>query len=315
MSSTYEDAVRRKEAEMVRTIKSVVKWAILGILVLFFLVKGLTSCTRVETGEVGLRKAFDGTVDMDPLNPGFHPTLISSVLIFSSREVLGELKDLHPVTRDKLPMQDVDVRFTYKVNPQSIPKLYTKYSATYHADVGGEIFVLRNFVEQFVRSAVADAIAKYPALEVNDHRPELVAAIQEDVQSKLNKEGLQSDITVGQIVFTNVSIPQVIVDSTGAVVKAQNEAKAAEFTANVARVSAQGTADAAVISAKGEGESRKQRAIGEAEAIRAQNAALQAQGGETYVKWLAVQKWDGVLPPQYAALPLPFVGTTTKGEK
>jgi regulator of protease activity HflC (stomatin/prohibitin superfamily) len=304
-SSTYDRA--GNDSLIPRQTKNVIKLIVLGTIFLVLLLKGLTSCTRVETGEVGLRKQFDGTVDMDPLAPGFHPTWISTVLIFSSREVLVPVKDLHPVTADKLPMEDVDIQFTYKVNPASIPPLYTKYSPTYHAEVGGEIYVMRVFVEQFVRSAVADAIAKYPALQVNDKRTEIVGLIQEDVNGKIRREGLDKDITVGQIVFTNVSIPRVIVESTGAVVKAQNDAKAAEFTANVARVSAQGEADARVTRAKGE-----------ADAIRAQNAALQAQGGDNYVKWLAVQKWNGELPPQYAGIPLPFIGTATtatKGEK
>jgi hypothetical protein len=178
------------------------RWARWGVLAVFGLILLITlprSCTRVETGEVGLRKTFTGTVEMEPLSPGFHQSMVGQVLIFSAREVSVPVKDLHPVTADKLPMEDVDVdvQFTYKVNPGSIPLLYTKYASSYHNLRDGEIFVMQNFIEQFVRSAVADAIAKFPALAVNDKRSEIVGLIQEDVNGKIKREGLDKDITVG----------------------------------------------------------------------------------------------------------------------
>ncbi len=280
------------------------RWIVLGVFALILLAVLPRGCTRVETGEVGLRKTFTGTVEMVPLGPGFHQSIVGQVLIFSAREVLVPVKDLHPVTADKLPMEDVDVQFTYKVNPGSIPALYTRYSASYHVQGDREIFVMQRFIEQFVRSAVADSIAKYPALQVNDKRAEIVGAIQDDVNGKIKQEGLEKDLTVGQIVFTTVQIPRVIVESTAAVVKAQNEAKAAEFTANVARVSAQGQADAAVIQAKGA-----------AEAVKQQATAIQIQGGEAYLRLEAIRKWNGVMPVYMSPhQPLPFIDTAVGGK-
>jgi regulator of protease activity HflC (stomatin/prohibitin superfamily) len=94
------------------------------------------------------------------------------------------------------------------------------------------------------------------------------------------------------------------VESTGAVVKAQNDAKAAEFTANVARVSAQGTADAQVIRAKGE-----------AQAIQVQAQTINAQGGESYLRLEAIRKWNGTMPVYIAPHgPLPFIDTSVGGK-
>ncbi len=288
------------------------KWAVLAVLLVFLMPLLLHACTRVETGEVGLRKTFSGAVEMEPLGVGFHQAVVGQVLIFSAREVLVPVTNLHPVTQDKLPMEDVDVQFTYRPNPGSIPRLYTNYSSSYHVVRGNEIFVMQSFIEQFVRSAVADAIAKYKALEVNDKRPEIVGLIQQDVNEKIAKEGLSKDLSVGQIVFTTVQIPKVIVQSTAQVVEAQNQAKAAEFTANVARVKAQGEADAAVTTAKGEGEAARQRAIGQAAAVRAQIEAIQQQGGDAYLRLEAIRKWNGVMPIYMSPHnPLPFLDTTT----
>jgi len=261
-------------------------------------IAALTGCTRVETGEVGLRKEFSGTVQTEPLGTGFHQTVLGSVLVFSAREVLVPVKDLHPVTADKLPMEDIDLQFTYRVNPAAIPSLYTKYSAAYHAEQAGEIFPMYTFVSQFVRSAVSDAIAKYPALVVNDKRDEIVGLIQTDVNSKIKAEGLEKDLDVGQIVFTNVSIPRVISDSTAKVVDQQNQLRAATFAADKVRMEAKGVADAAVIKAEGE-----------AKAIQAQVQTITAAGGESYLRLEAIRRWNGQMP-QYmgAQQPLPLVG-------
>jgi regulator of protease activity HflC (stomatin/prohibitin superfamily) len=263
----------------------------------------LTACTRVETGEVGLRKTFNGTVEREPLGVGFHQTLIGDVLVFSGKEVLVPVKDLHPVTNDKLPMEDVDVQFTYKVNPAAIPELYTHYSTSYHAQgANGEIFIMQTFIEQFVRSALADAIAQYKALDVNDKRAEIVGLIQTDVTAKIKREGLDKDVSVGQIVFTNVSIPRVIVESTAKVVTAQNELRAASFTADQARIAAKGTADAQVT-----------RAEGEAKAIAAQAQTINAQGGASYLQLEAIRKWNGTMPTYLGSgAPIPFIGPVGK---
>lgn len=268
------------------------------ILALLALALALGACSRIETGEVGLRKSFDGTVQQEVLGTGFHQSLVGHVLVFSTREVLMPLKGLKPITADKLPMQDVDVQFTYKVEPASIPRLYVKYGQSYHLqDENGDIVPMLGMITQFVRSATSDAIAKYPALQVNDKRAEIVASIQADVAAKIKTEGLDKDITVGQIVFTNVSIPTSIVESTEQVVQAQNAAKAALQQVDVET----NKAKAAVA-----------RAEGEARAIQIQNQAISTQGGEAYLRLKAIEKWDGKMP-QYLAptAPLPFVGTSS----
>lgn len=255
----------------------------------------LSGCTRIETGEVGLRKDFSGSVQSDPLSVGFHQSLIGNVLIFSSREVLVPLTGLKPITADKLPMEEVDIQFTYHVNPESIPRLYVKYGQSYHVkDEHGDIVPMLGMVTQFVRSATSDAIAKYPALQVNDKRTEIVGIITTDVLAKIKAEGLDKDVFVGQIVFTNVSIPHSIVVSTENVVQMQNQTKAALQKVEVVKNEAQ----AAIA-----------RAEGEAKAIQIQAQSIAAQGGSAYLQLKAIEKWNGVLPIYLTPnAPLPFIG-------
>jgi len=267
------------------------------LLALLSLAVALGACTKIETGEVGLRKDYSGTVETEPVGVGLHGTLFSSVLVFSAKEVLVPVKGLHPITADKLPMEDVDIQFTYSVVPSAIPTLYTKYSASYHIEENGDIYPMRGMVEQFVRSAVSDAIAKYPALQVNDKRAEITGLITQDVQAKLAKEGLDKEVTVGQIVFTNVSIPAAIVASTQAAVQAQNDLKTAQIDAQKKVAVAQGEADAKVLAAQGQ-----------AKAIGITTAAINAAGGDNYIRLKTLEQWDGHLPQVNGSSAVPFLG-------
>ena len=245
-----------------------------------------------------LRKDFNGKVQMEPISGGIHQSIIGDVLVFSTREVLVPITGLKPVTADKLQMDDVDVSFTYSVNPASIPLLYTKYSTTYNMEQDGEIYLMYDFVKAFVRASIADAIAKYPAMGVNDSRGAIASTVEADVNSRLRDEGLANAIHVHQIVLTNVSVPRSILASAQQVVTAQNQASAARYAADKKRITAHGDADAAVI-----------RATGEAKAIAIQSQTIADAGGENYLRLEAIRKWDGSMPTYMGAgLPLPFIG-------
>ncbi len=57
----------------------------------------LQACTRIETGEVGLRVGFDKQVKNDELLPGsFNQTLVGDVLTFPVKEVAVKVDDLNP---------------------------------------------------------------------------------------------------------------------------------------------------------------------------------------------------------------------------
>ena len=58
------------------------------IFALIAAVASLQACTRIETGEVGLRVGFDKQVKNEELLPGsFNQTLIGDVLTFPVKEV------------------------------------------------------------------------------------------------------------------------------------------------------------------------------------------------------------------------------------
>ena len=67
-------------------------------------------CTRIETGEVGVRVGFDKQVKPGELMPGsFNQTLIGDVLTFPVRDVSVPVNDMTPLAKDNSTMKDMDV--------------------------------------------------------------------------------------------------------------------------------------------------------------------------------------------------------------
>lgn len=199
----------------------------------------LAACTKIETGEVGLLKSFNGTVDPNAVGVGFHQTLTQSVLVFSARESIFPIKNLHPQTKDKLTMEDVDISYGYSVNPADIAYLYTHYGASAHYEAHGEIYPMAAFVENLLRSAVNDAIARYDALEVNDHRVDIQQFITQDVRAKLAIEKLDGKVNITQVILTQTAIPKSVSASATNVVNQQNNLTAKRIELENTRIEAQ----------------------------------------------------------------------------
>ena len=226
----------------------------------------LTGCATVETGEIGLRKTFDGKIEPNELNQGFHQAVVGDVLVFSVKEILINAQDLQPQTKDKTIMKDFDVRVTYSVDPASVAELYSKYSPSYHiqSENTREIYPMAAYVRPFIDSAVFKAVAEYPALEVSDKRAEIAAKIKENVSNALNEEGLSKSLRINSVVVGSTQLPDELVASVNAVVTAQSELKAKEFQVQTAAKEAERIG---LLASKADGryiELLKAQALGEA---------------------------------------------------
>lgn len=200
----------------------------------------VSGCTRVETGEAGLRKTFNGTVEVNELGTGFHQTLIGDVLIFSTKEILIPVENLRPQTLDKITMKDFDVNFLYSVQTNSIGELYNQYSLSAHSkNERGEIYVIANVVKAFVESAISMTVAKYNALDVNGNFDSIQANIQRLVDEKLTAEGLNGRVKISQIVIKNSQIPDALAESANNQARAENERQAKITEVKTAKLEAE----------------------------------------------------------------------------
>jgi regulator of protease activity HflC (stomatin/prohibitin superfamily) len=194
-----------------------------------------TGCTRIETGEVGVRVGFDKQIQSGELLPGsFNQVLIGDVLTFPIKDVNVVLENMTPVAKDNSTMKDLDAVVVYNINPQSVAELYSTKNKAFHAENRGDTYVMYNYVVQNARNAIYKAARKYEALDMADNRNDMEKFIQEEIQKNLAEEKLDGSITISQVLIRNVVPADSVVESANALVRAKNELKQKEVEVKTA---------------------------------------------------------------------------------
>ncbi len=198
-----------------------------------------TGCTRVETGEVGVRIGFDKQVQPGELLPGsFNQTIIGDVLTFPIKDVNVSLENMTPVAKDNSTMKDFDAVVVYNINPQNVAELYSTKNKSFHAEHKGDTYVMYNYIVQNARNAIYKAARKYEALDMADNRSDMEKFIQEEIQRNLAEEKLDGSITISQVLIRNVVPADSVVESANALVRAKNELKQKEVEVKTAEAEA-----------------------------------------------------------------------------
>ena len=194
-----------------------------------------SACTRIETGEVGLRVNFDKTVSNTELMPGsFNQVLIGDVLTFPVKDVNVKLDDMTPLAKDNSTMKDFDAVIIYNINQQQVAELYSQKSQAFHAKHNGDIYLMYNYVVQTARNAIYKEARKYEALDMADNRQSMEQAIKEQIQKSLAEEKLDGSLVVGQVLIRNIVPADSVVESANALVRAKNEFKQKEVEVKTA---------------------------------------------------------------------------------
>jgi regulator of protease activity HflC (stomatin/prohibitin superfamily) len=194
-----------------------------------------TGCTRIETGEVGVRVGFDKQVQSGELLPGsFNQSLIGSILTFPIKDVNVQLNDMTPVAKDNSTMKDFDAVVVYNINPAQVAELYSTKNKSFHADFKGDTYVMYNYIVQNARNAIYKAARKYEALDMADNRGEMENFIKEEVVRNLAEEKLDGSITISQVLIRNVVPADSVVASANELVKSKNELKQKEIEVKTA---------------------------------------------------------------------------------
>jgi regulator of protease activity HflC (stomatin/prohibitin superfamily) len=199
-----------------------------------------TGCTRIETGEVGVRIGFDRQIKSGELLPGsFNQTMIGDVLTFPIKDVNVVLENMTPVAKDNSTMKDLDAVVVYNINPQNVAELYSTKNKAFHAEFKGDTYVMYNYIVQNARNAIYKAARKYEALDMADNRGEMEKFIQEEIVRNLADEKLDGSIMISQVLIRNVVPADAVVDSANALVRSKNELKQKEVEVQTAKKEAE----------------------------------------------------------------------------
>lgn len=210
------------------------------ILALVAAVASLQACTRIETGEVGLRVGFDKQVKNEELLPGsFNQTIIGDVLTFPVKEVAVKVDDLSPQAKDNSTMKDFDLTVIYNINPSQIAEIYNTKNKSFHAQHNGDTYLMYNYIFNAARNAVYKSARKYEALEMGDNRTAIEQEVKELVTKTLAEEKLDGTIQVTQVLVRQVVPADSVVQSANDLVRAKNEQKQKEVEVRTAKLEAE----------------------------------------------------------------------------
>lgn len=198
-------------------------------------VASMAACTRIETGEVGVRVGFDKQVKPGELLPGsFNQVIIGDVLTFPVKDVNVVLENMTPVAKDNSTMKDLDAVVVYNINSQNVAELYSTKNKSFHAEFKGDTYVMYNYVVQNARNAIYKAARKYEALDMADNRTDMENFIKEEIVRNLAEEKLDGSIMISQVMIRNVLPSDTVVESANALVRAKNELKQKEVEVKTA---------------------------------------------------------------------------------
>ena len=195
-----------------------------------------SSCTRIETGTVGLRVDMSKQIAGVELQPGsWNQTIFGDVLEFQVRSIQVAWDNLTPQTADNSTLKDFDVAMIYEINPTAVSDLWVNQSRSFHTYDKGEYYLMYKYMTQLLNSATAKAVRKYKALEVADNRANIETDIRNTVDQMLKEEKLDKSITVSQIRVANATPADDIVASANAAVKATNDLKTKQVEVQIAQ--------------------------------------------------------------------------------
>jgi regulator of protease activity HflC (stomatin/prohibitin superfamily) len=199
-----------------------------------------TGCTRIETGEVGLRVGFDKQVKNEELLPGsFNQVLIGSVMTFPVKEVAVKVDDITPQASDNSTMKDFDLTVIYNINQSQIAEIYNSKNKSFHATFNGDTYLMYNYIFNAARNATYKAARKYEALNMGDNRQTMEADIKELVTKTLSDEKLDGTITITQVLIRSIIPADSVVASANELVRAKNETKQKEAEVRTAKLEAE----------------------------------------------------------------------------
>lgn len=200
-----------------------------------------TGCTRIQTGEVGVRVDMSRQIQGNELAPGsWNQTLVGDVLTFPTKDITVNLDNKTPMTSDNSALADFDITMVYAINPSSVAELYSTKSKAFHAFDAKEsdTLLMYNYMQTLVNNASYKAIRGYKSLEVADNRAKIEAEIRDIVTSTLKEEKLDTSLTLTLVQIRNILPNAEIMNAATQYVKSVNEIKIKENEVKLAELEA-----------------------------------------------------------------------------
>lgn len=231
-----------------------------------------TGCTRIETGEVGLRVNFSKEVEMNEKLPGsWNQTLVGDIITFPVKDIALTIDNKQPLTADNSALGDFDATVVYNINPTSVAEIYSTKSKAFHAfdEKSKDTFLMYQYLQTVANNAIYKSVRKYESLKVADNRVTLEGEIRDAMQSSLAEEKLDKYITISKVQIRNIVPNAQILQAATDYVKAQNELRVKATEVEIAKKESERMAALAANSTQSIAYMNAQAALNISEGIKA----------------------------------------------
>lgn len=197
-----------------------------------------SACTRIETGEVGLRLNASKQIEGAELLEGsFNQTIIGNVLTFPIRDIALQIVDQTPLTAEDTKLADLDYTVIYNITPSAVSELWSKKSKSFHLlDTSSkDWYLMYNYMWSVASNAAVKSVRKQQALKITDNRETVEKDIKDTIVAELKKEGLDTSINITSVRVINIQPNPAIVKAATDVVEANQRVAVATAQVEVAR--------------------------------------------------------------------------------
>lgn len=204
-------------------------------------IAALSGCTRIQTGEIGVRVDMSKQIQGSELQPGtWNQTLVGDVLTFPTKDIVVQLDNKTPMTADNSALADFDMTLVYSINPQSVAELYSTKSKSFHTydEKEKDTLLMHSYVSTLINNAAYKVVRQYKALEVADNRAKIEQEILSIVASNLKDEKLDQAIQITVVQIRNIAANAEIMRAATEYVKSQNELRQREIEVQTAELEA-----------------------------------------------------------------------------
>ena len=255
---------------MEQTTKKVIRWIIIGVIVLFLIITICNSFKTIPTGYIGVKTRF-GEVQSTMLNEGmnFKIPYIEKIVLMDCRTQKTEYT-MEASSKDLQKISNYKIAINYNITKDTANQLYKSVGVDYKNII----------VEPAIQSVMKDSVANFTAEELITKRNE----VSEFALNKLSPKLQENGITLTSLNILDLSFSEEFDTAVEQKQIVEQETQKAQYELEKAKV---------------ENQKKIENAQADAEVMAAQNAQIT----DNYLRLkeienqkAMIEKWNGQLP-------------------
>ena len=170
----------------------------------------ISGCTRIPTGSVGVEQHFDGQIESISINPGIYVSILDKYMPIDTTSTRVSVKNLQPKDSNGVPLKDVQVVVTFRLDPSKVAAFYIKTKELDEEPNGLYITGLKILQESVVPYAVQLATEKSDLATISSHLGGYAETIQQVSISRLNQLYPDHPFIIQSVTVQNFDLPESI---------------------------------------------------------------------------------------------------------